>query len=161
MLPTLPGFDLDAHIAPSRLLVPIFAGSPLLPVLLAPGFNPSLSHVTVQSTAFILHLAKSYLTLPPPLSSSSNFWRLFIPMVERHEGEKIVFGSEGEGGASQEAMLEIVERHTMDRSESKRSVERSLEGWNGSQPCDWTSLSDLKNLGGQKLLKEVRSLVHD
>ncbi|KZS92975.1 hypothetical protein SISNIDRAFT_508482 [Sistotremastrum niveocremeum HHB9708] len=140
--------------SPSRMIIPIFAGSPLLPVLLAPGFNYSLSHVTLHSTAFITHIAKSYLTLPPPLSSSSNFWRLFIPMVERHEGEKIVFGSEGEGGASDEAMLEIVERLAMDRSEGKKSVERSLEGWNGSQPCEWTALSDLRGLGGPRLSNE-------
>ncbi|OBZ79343.1 hypothetical protein A0H81_00750 [Grifola frondosa] len=87
-----------ARNGPSRLILHVLSPSPLLPVLTQTRFSPSLVHVNAHPTALLTHLASAYLTPPPPLSSPEKFWRVFIPVAERHyESEKLVFGQGGEG----------------------------------------------------------------
>lgn len=114
-----------------------------------PAFSPSLVCSFARPSALITHLAREYLTPPPPASSDAKFWGVFLPVSERHhECERLVFGSTGEGtGSTTEFVVEVLVRglHT---SGKKRGVERTLEGWSSSEgdACELTKLEGFKTL---------------
>lgn len=92
---------------------------------------------------------------PPPLSTPEKFWRVFLPIVERHyEAEKLVFGPNGDGFGGQEFVVEILIRGA-DGSGRRRGVERMLEGWSGEAPCGLNVLVGLKGLWTRKIVPEV------
>ncbi|KAH9937642.1 uncharacterized protein B0H18DRAFT_203929 [Fomitopsis serialis] len=138
-----------------RLVVHLHAPSPLTTILTQTRFSSSLTHVIAHPTALITHLATAYLTPPPPLSPPEKFWRVFIPIAERHyESEKLIFGSEGEGSGGSEFVAEILVRGA-DGNGRRRGVERVLEGWSGGAPCELSALVALKTLFVKRAAEEA------
>ncbi|OCH96460.1 hypothetical protein OBBRIDRAFT_4193 [Obba rivulosa] len=140
---------------PSRLVLHVLAPSPLIPILTQTKFSPSLSHVTAHPLALLTHIASAYLTPPPPSSPVEKFWRVFIPIAERHyESEKLVYGPGGEGSGSRDLVVEVLVRGA-DGSGRRRAVERVLEGWSSTAgPCELTSLESLRGLWTRKVVEE-------
>jgi elongator complex protein 5 len=134
---------------PSRLIVHGLQTCKLAPLLIQPAFSPSLICLLSRPSVLITHLAREYLTPPPPVSSDAKFWGVFLPVSERdHECERLVFGSDGEGsGSTTEFVVEVLVRG-LHGSGKKRGVERSLEGWCSSEGgvCELTKLESLKTL---------------
>lgn len=68
-----------------------------------------------------------------------------------HESDKLVWGSDGEGGchsSNDDIVLEVVKRGGGENR--KKGVERVLEGWiNGKGPCELERLPALKNVFGK------------
>ncbi|EPT04276.1 hypothetical protein FOMPIDRAFT_1157338 [Fomitopsis schrenkii] len=130
----------------SRLIVHLHAPSPLTHIITSTRFSSTLTHIVAHPTSLILHLATAYLTPPPSLATPEKFWRVFIPVAERHyESDKLVFGSDGEGSGGSECVMEVLTRGA-DGSGRRRGVERALEGWSGGRPCELASLGPLKAL---------------
>ncbi|EMD41821.1 hypothetical protein CERSUDRAFT_147159 [Gelatoporia subvermispora B] len=142
----------------ARLIIHVLAPSPALAILSETKFSPSLAHITAHPPALLSHIASAYLTPPPPSSPPEKFWRVFIPIAERHyESEKLVYGSNGDGSGSKDMVLEILVRGG-DGSGRRRAVERVLEGWSSTTgPCELSSLESLKALFTKKAVQESGS----
>jgi elongator complex protein 5 len=136
-------------VDPSRLILHGFQTCKLVQLLMQPAFSPSLRCLLARPAVLITHLAREYLTPPPPASSDAKFWSVFLPVSERaNESERLVFGSGGEGsGSTTEFVVEILVRG-FQGSDKKRGVERMLEGWSLSEggACNLTKLESLKTL---------------
>ncbi|KAF8237803.1 hypothetical protein L208DRAFT_1421463 [Tricholoma matsutake] len=134
---------------PSRLILHGLKTCKLAPLLMQPAFSPSLVCLLAHPSVLITHLAREYLTPPPPASSDSKFWGVFLPVSERdYECERLVFGNDGEGsGSTTEFVLEVLVR-SLNGSGRKRGVERTLEGWSSIEggTCELTKLESLKTL---------------
>ncbi|KAH9946665.1 hypothetical protein B0H21DRAFT_779009 [Amylocystis lapponica] len=141
----------------SRLIVHALAPSPLIPLLTQTRFSPTLTHLTAHPPVLVAHLATAYLTPPPPLSSPEKFWRVFLPIAERHyESERLVFGAGGEGCGGKELVVEVLVRGP-DASARRRGLERVLEGWSGDKnggPCALKDLESLKSVWTRKVVEE-------
>jgi len=146
---------LASHSSQSRLILPLHPSSLLIPLLLAPGFAPSLTHLTLHPPQLLTHLSTSYLTLPPPHSHPTKFWPLWTGLTTRDEGERLVWGADGEGwGEGGEVVVEVVVRGS--GGGGRRGVERCIEGWKIGGPCKVEELEDVK---GWKKGAVVRCLV--
>jgi len=114
-----------------------------------PAFSSSLGCLLARPTVLIMHLAREYLTPPPPASSDAKFWSIFLPVSERaNDCERLVFGNGGDGsGSTTEFVVEVLVRG-FQGSGKKRGVERTLEGWSSSEggACKLTKLESLKTL---------------
>jgi len=103
-----------------------------------------------------MHIATSYLTLPPPASPPVKFWGIFVPVSERGgESDRLVYGPDGEGSGgagSGELVVEVLLRKSSGR---KKGVERSLEGWSRGSPCELTELESLKGIWNKKPISQV------
>ncbi|KAF9460848.1 hypothetical protein BDZ94DRAFT_1169030 [Collybia nuda] len=150
-----------ARQSPSRLILHVLQSSRLLPLLIQTTFAPSLIHISAHHPSLLVHLAKDYLTLPPPLSHNAKFWGIFLPVSERsHDTDRLVFRTDGEGsGNAIEMILDIVMRGS-DATGRKRGVERILEGWSFLRncACDPVTLESLKNFRSKRLIEEVDSI---
>ncbi|CAL1695935.1 unnamed protein product [Somion occarium] len=145
----------------SRLILHIRAPSSLLPLLTQTRFSPSLTHLTSHPPMLLTHLSIAYFTPPPPLSPPEKFWSVFTPISERlYESENLVFGSEGEGLAGNEIVVEVLVRGGgvggTGGEGRKRGVERALEGWVSAEgkPCDLSALESLRGLWTRKHVSE-------
>jgi elongator complex protein 5 len=140
---------LTKEAGPSRLILHGQQTSKIVPLLMQPAFSPSLVCLLAHPSVLITHLAREYLTPPPPVSSDSKFWGVFLPVSERHhECERLVFGSAGEGtGSTTEFVVEILVRG-LHAFGGKRGLERTLEGWSSSEghACELTKLGSFKTL---------------
>ncbi|KAK7694601.1 hypothetical protein QCA50_001787 [Cerrena zonata] len=146
-----------AGASTSRLIVHIHAPSPLIPLLSQTRFSSSLTHLIAHPPILLTHLSTSYFTPPPPLSPPEKFWSVFTPISERlYESEKLVFGSEGEGHAGNDIVVEVIIRGGGSEGGRKRGVEKVLEGWIGEQgrPCELSVLESLKNVFMRKTVME-------
>ncbi|KAF9822227.1 hypothetical protein IEO21_00221 [Rhodonia placenta] len=142
----------------SRLVLHALAPSPVITAVTQTRFSSSIAHITAHPAALIKHVAAEYLTPPPPLSPPEKFWRVFIPIAERHyEAEKLVFGPGGAGSGGSDFVLEVLVRGA-DGPGRRRGVERVLEGWaadnQGGSPCELRELDDLKSLWLRKVVEE-------
>ena len=139
----------STFVGPFRLILHGLQTCKLVPLLMQPAFSPSLRCLLARPVVLITHLAREYLTPPPPASSDAKFWSVFLPVSERvNESERLVFGSGGEGsGSTTEFVVEILVRG-FQGSGKKRGVERTLEGWSLSEggACSLTKLESLKTL---------------
>ncbi|KAG6812494.1 hypothetical protein H0H92_002601 [Tricholoma furcatifolium] len=148
----------NARPNPSRLVVHTTRPSKIVSLLIQPSFSPSLVQLTAHPVALLRHLAKDYLTPPPPSSSETKFWSAFLPLSERtHDVERLIFGSglDGEGtGGVNEIVVEVLVRSSEGR---KRGVERELEGWSlkSTSPCDLTKFERLKGVWTQNAITEM------
>ncbi|CCM01945.1 uncharacterized protein FIBRA_04018 [Fibroporia radiculosa] len=154
-------FGLVCSRSGSRLVLHVLAPSPLIPILTQTRFSPALTHIIAHPPALLSHLATAYLTPPPPLSTPEKFWRVFLPIADRHyESEKLVFTSDGEGPGSAEFAVELLVRGA-DGSARRKGVEHVLEGWidshnsSGGCPCDLQDLDDLKGLWKRNTIEEI------
>ncbi len=143
----------------ARLILHILSPSPLLPLITSTPFSASLVHLTAHPPALLHHLSSEFLIPPPPLSSLSKFWSVFLPVSERiQDTERLVFGPRGEGCEHPSEI--VIELTVREGSSRKRGVERVLEGWSSVQDkgfCQLTALESLKDL--MKKRKEVRSVI--
>ena len=154
-------FSLPTHLVnldpmlDARLILHILSPSPLLPLITSTLFSASLVHLAAHPPVLLRHISSEFLIPPPPLSSLSKFWSVFLPVSERiHDTERLVFGSGGEGCEHpSEIVIELIVREGNGR---KRGVERVLEGWSSKGFCQLTALESLKDL--MKKQKEVRSV---
>jgi elongator complex protein 5 len=147
--------------APSRLVLHINVSlladhADVLSLLLQTSFSSSLSQVIAHPPVLFHHLATAYSTPPPPMTQPEKFWSVFTPFVERgpaFEAERLVFGSDGEGGSGSEFIVELLVRGESGRDgrRGSRGVERSLEGWGAGQPCSLQSLASLQPVFGRKV----------
>lgn len=132
---------------PSRLILHAFQTSKLVSLLTQAAFSPSLISLTAHPSVLLEYLAREFLTPPPPASSDVKFWSVFRPVSERgSECDRLVFGGNGEGtGPTTEFVVEVLSRSLRG---TKRSVERSLEGWSWTQggACELTMLESLKTI---------------
>ncbi|KAF8078570.1 hypothetical protein FPV67DRAFT_63208 [Lyophyllum atratum] len=146
-----------ARPIPSRLILHATRPSELVPLLIQPGFSPSIVQLTTHPPILLTHLAKDYLTPPPPASPKAKFWSAFLPLSERsHDVDRLVYGTSGEGsGGASEMVVEILIRGG-ETSSRKRGIERELEGWSLSDgACDLTKLESLKGVWGKKTIAEA------
>lgn len=143
----------------SRLIAHILAPSPIIPLLTEVRLSSSLVHLKAHPPAVLAHLSTAYLTLPPPHSTPEKFWSVFTPLTERyHDCEKLVFGSDGEGSGGSEIVVEIIVRSAGGNGR-RRGVERVLEAWSSTGPCELQDLDTLKGLWSRKaVLQNVRFL---
>ncbi|KAG6845800.1 hypothetical protein H0H87_003854 [Tephrocybe sp. NHM501043] len=146
-----------ARPSPSRLVLHATRPSQLIPLLTQPTFSPSIIQLIAHPVALLIHLAREYLTPPPPFSPKAKFWSAFLPLSERiYDVERLVYeitsNGEGSGGVA-EIVFEIIVRGGEGR---KRSIERELEGWSSSSgPCDLTKLDSLKGVCTKKAIVET------
>ena len=116
-------------------------------------FSPSLLLHVAYPTSLLLHVAKNYMTPPPPLSSEPKFWSVFLPISERQKDvDVIVFASEGSGShVTEEFVVETIFRSGQNGGRKKRAVERNLRGWRSPNGfCELKDLSQLRGLWGSK-----------
>lgn len=116
--------------------------------------------LVAHPVVLLTHIAKEYLTPPPPSTPKAKFWNVFLPLSERiHDVERLVYGinSNGEGsGGIAEFVVEILVRGGEGR---KRGIERELEGWSVTAgPCELTKLGSLKGVWTKKTIAEVSCL---
>ncbi|KAK7463631.1 hypothetical protein VKT23_005570 [Stygiomarasmius scandens] len=146
---------------PSRLILHVCAPSQILPLLQSTSFSPSLAHFIAHPPALLLHLAKEYLTYPPPQSPEAKFWGVFLPISERiHDSEQLIYGSGGEGsGSFGDVVVEMIIRGGSDLSGRRRATERLLEGWQISQSVavPLEQLSSLESIWKRTVVAEVAS----
>jgi elongator complex protein 5 len=156
--------DLLSRPSPSRLILhtnPSTSSTPTLALQLASTrFSPHIAHITAHPPALLAHVARAYLTPPPPLATPEKFWRVFAPIAARGTGaeaERAVFGPEGEGSSGgDELVCEVLVRGG-ESGRKGRGVERELEGWKGGKPCELRELEGLKDVFAKKILvEEVR-----
>ncbi|KAI0348002.1 hypothetical protein BDW22DRAFT_1350132 [Trametopsis cervina] len=145
--------SVQKHKGHSRLVVHGIGSSPLTSSLRQPSFSSTLTHIIAHPPVLIEHLARSYSTPPPPLSTPEKFWGVFLPIAEREaESEALVFGADGEGYGGSEIVVELVVRSTGDGR--RRGVERALEGWivegDVPGPCDLRKLDSLRSIWSQR-----------
>ncbi|KAG5648035.1 hypothetical protein DXG03_007070 [Asterophora parasitica] len=146
-----------ARPIPSRLILHATRPSKLVPLLSQPSFSPSFTQLIAHPPVLLTHLAKDYLTPPPPASRKAKFWSAFLPLSERtHDVDRLVYGASGEGaGSATEIVVEILIRGG-EGSGRKRGIERELEGWTlVDGPCDLTKLESLRGLWGKKTIEEA------
>jgi elongator complex protein 5 len=122
--------------------------------------SPSLVYLTVHPPALLVHLAKEYLTPPPPSSPEAKFWSVFLPVRDRpYESISLVYGSRGEGsGHPREMVVEILVRGS-NEAVGRRGIPRTLEGWSilRGEPCELASLESLRAVW-RKVVEEVCDL---
>ncbi|KAG6850508.1 hypothetical protein H0H93_012509 [Arthromyces matolae] len=149
-----------ARPEPSRLILHATLPSQLTPLLTQPTFSPSLIQLIVHPVALLKHLAKEYLTLPPPSSPRAKFWSTFLPLSDRtHDIERLVYGTNGDGDGSGRAVEMAVDVLVRGGDGKKRGFERELEGWSLFEgPCDLTKLERLKEVWIRKAAVEVNSI---
>ncbi|KAG6902894.1 hypothetical protein C0995_010064 [Termitomyces sp. Mi166 len=146
-----------ARPSPSRLILHAMRPSQLIPLLIQPTFSSSLVRLIAHPVVLLTHLAKEYLTPPPPSTLKAKFWSVFLPVSERiHDVERLVYGTssngEGSGGVA-EIVIEILVRGGEGR---KRGIEREIEGWSVTVgPCDLTKLENLKEVWTKKAIAEA------
>ncbi|KAH7931074.1 hypothetical protein BV22DRAFT_1101434 [Leucogyrophana mollusca] len=160
---------LDAILArpqPSVLTLHLLS-CPILPILTQTTLSPTLTHLIAHPPSLLTHLATAYLTLPPPTGPPEKFWSVFIPVAERvQESERLVFGPEGDGSSAgawvestagkagtREFVVEVLVRGGGGEGR-KRGIERSLEGWKGSGPCELVAMDSLKSIWSRKRATE-------
>ncbi|KAF5377648.1 hypothetical protein D9615_005355 [Tricholomella constricta] len=146
-----------ARPIPSRLVLHATRPSKLVPLLAQPSFSPSITQLIVHPPVLLTHLARDYLTPPPPASLKAKFWTAFLPLSERtHDVERLVYGASGEGsGSTIEMVVEILIRGG-EGSGRKRGIERELEGWSLlNSTCDLTKLESLREIWIKKTVTEV------
>lgn len=150
---------LTINTGPSHLLLHAVRPSKLLPLLTQSSFSSSLTYVIAHPPVLLTHLAKDYLTSPPPSSPEAKFWGAFLPLSERgHDIDRLVFGTDGEGsGEAAEIVVEVLVRGG-DGSGRKRTVERVLDAWSLQEggACDLVKLESLKGVWTKKAIEEVR-----
>lgn len=154
---------LNSSTGTSRFIVHTLSPNALIPLISQTRFSPSLTHLISHPPVLLTHLSTSYFTPPPPLSSPAKFWSVFTPISERlYESEKLVFGSEGEGHAGNDIVVEVIIRGGGgDGGGRKRGVEKVLEGWSieEEEPCELSELESLKSVFTKKtVVEEVRFL---
>lgn len=130
---------------------PVGSSLDLLPIITQTSFSSNLTHIIAHPTALILYISSNYLCPPPPLSPAPKFWSIFIPISERyHEADKLVFGAGGSGNSvnDDELIVELLVRGgSTDGGRKKRSVERTLHGWNSIRGlCELKYLESLSSL---------------
>ncbi|RDB29589.1 hypothetical protein Hypma_015473 [Hypsizygus marmoreus] len=145
--------------SPSRLVLNTLKPSNIIPLLTQPAFSPSLVQLIAHPPVLLAHLAKDYLTPPPPASPEAKFWAAFIPLSERgHDIDRLVFGADGEGsGGATEMVVEVLVRWS-ENFGKKRGVERVLEGWSSAVPngvCELTRLESLKTFWTAKTTEQL------
>jgi len=118
---------------------------PLLKHLRSVSFCPSLAHIIVHHPSLLMHVCRLYLAPLPPITPSAKFWSLFAPLAERNEGSRIIFGPQGEGTASDEAVLQVVKRDHP-KTGKKRFITKTLVGWKDHKTCELSSLEALRDL---------------
>jgi len=152
---------LHSKSSDSRLILHTLSPCPLLAPLTQTRFSSNLVHLIAHPPVVLSNLSTAYLTPPPPLSSPEKFWSVFTPFSERsYESETLVFGSEGEGSAGSEIVVEVLVRGVSDKvigTGRRRSVERVLEGWLSVSglPCELKELESLKGLWLTKAVAET------
>ncbi|KAI0094662.1 hypothetical protein BDY19DRAFT_34947 [Irpex rosettiformis] len=143
----------QSHKGHSRLIIHGVGSSPLTSLLSQPSFSSTMVHIISHPPVLLTHLSRSYSLPPPPLTPPERFWSVFSPIADReHEGESLVFGSDGEGDGGDEIILELVVRGTGEGR--RRAVERDLEGWKAESgligPCELKFLQSLGNVWTRK-----------
>ncbi|KAK7058919.1 hypothetical protein VNI00_001543 [Paramarasmius palmivorus] len=141
----------------SRLILHINTPCPLLPLLCSTSFSSSLIHLIAHPHALLTHIAKEYLTFPPPISPAPKFWGVFIPVSERvHETERLVLQGSGSGDPK-EFIVEILLRGGSDGSGRRKGVERALEGWDteNDRAVELSKLTSLAKILDKKIIEEA------
>ncbi|KAG7099267.1 hypothetical protein E1B28_001128 [Marasmius oreades] len=148
---------ISSRSKPSRLILHLCIPCPLTPLLTSTSFFPSLAHLISHPPEILTHLAKEYLTFPPPISPEVKFWSVFIPLSERdHESERLVLQGRGSGNP-EEFVVEIILRGGSDASGRRKGVQRTLEGWNTTKgyPMPLNKLTSLSDLWKRKSVEET------
>ncbi|KAM6498158.1 hypothetical protein JOM56_006106 [Amanita muscaria] len=134
---------------PARLVLHVHQSSELVPLLTQVSLSPSLVHLTVHPSALLVHIAKEYLTPPPPSSSDAKFWSVFLPIRDRlYESINLVHDSRGEGsGHSTDMVVEVLVRGS-NGANRRHGMSRVLEGWSitRKEPSELVSLESLKGI---------------
>ncbi|KAF8640947.1 hypothetical protein AX17_000594 [Amanita inopinata Kibby_2008] len=132
---------------PSRLVLHVHQSAELVSLLTQASFSSSLVHLTAHPPALLVHLATEYLTPPPPSSSETKFWNVFLPISDRlYESSELIYSPSGEGSGSPfEVVVEILVRG-IDGSSRRRGVHRVLEGYfiTRRESCELAALESLK-----------------
>ncbi|KAK2461877.1 hypothetical protein APHAL10511_006340 [Amanita phalloides] len=142
---------------PARLVLHVYQSNELIALLAQASLSPALVYLTAHPPALLTHLAKEYLTPPPPSSTEIKFWSAFLPMRDRpDESISLVHGSKGEGsGNTTEMVVEILVRSG--GGGRKRDIPRALEGWSitRGEPCELASLESLKGIWRKAVVEAV------
>ncbi|GLB36199.1 putative elongator subunit Iki1 [Lyophyllum shimeji] len=146
-----------ARPMPSRLILHATRPSELVPLLTLPTFSPSIVQLTAHPPVLLAHVAKDYLTPPPPASPKAKFWSVFLPLSERsRDVDRLVYGATGEGSSNASEMVVEILIRGGEGSGRKRGIERELEGWSASEgACDVTKLESLKGVWTKKTVVEA------
>ncbi|KAF8626525.1 hypothetical protein AX15_004830 [Amanita polypyramis BW_CC] len=142
---------------PARLVIHVHQSSELLSILTQVSLSPSLVYLTAHPPALLIHVAKDYLTPPPPSSGETKFWSVFLPVRDRlYESINLVYGPRGEGsGSSSELVVEVLVRGT--NRKGKRGIPRVLEAWSSTrrEACELASLESLRDIWRKVVEKEA------
>jgi elongator complex protein 5 len=141
---------------PARLVLHVHQSNDLVGLLAQVSLSPSLVYLTAHPPALLAHIARDYLTPPPPSSTEEKFWGIFIPIRDRpYESINLIHGAKGEGsGNLTELAVEVLVRSS--GGSKRRGIPRVLEGWSivRGEPCELASLESLKGVW-RKAVEEV------
>lgn len=141
---------------PARLVLHVHQSTDLVGLLAQVSLSPALVYLTAHPPALLAHIAREYLTPPPPSSSDEKFWSVFLPIRDRpYESINLTHGAKGEGsGNLTELVVEVLVRSS--GGSKRRGIPRVLEGWSivRGEPYELASMESLKGVW-RKAVEEV------